>query len=1199
MAMIELGMVIGAVVEMGVEGTVEWAKRQEAVVRALKKVGMEPDPPPTDFKGTYVYALVEFGIDKPRAVVELFRHEHIRDAFRRAYETGDLSLVATEAQELIDWHVIGESFRDMDIDPRRFVSEFSQSFQVVVDRSRTMPEVRLERKVDDLAESQSRGFDSVSSKLDQLLARPVAIPDREETERQIEERVLDAEIDRANELVERGKAATAKDILAGLATKADDVQVSTHLHFRLQTALGNCCLSLGEDEEAVGYIESALELEPENPKALSNSALAKFIQGRNEEAVSQAQKALSGQPDQETALVVLVHASAKLLGLDALSVDLVEHAEGYPASRRALAMVYAENARYEEAERLYRLNLGSGEHDPQDLALLAQLIAGSTQEKFRQLQPLPWRIPAEDRQRLQEAEELATQAIKAWALDENRARYHEVLLLRAGIRGLLQEDELVLSDCKIVLQENPSHPWALSNGGRAAFRQRKLDDAIGILESALRTLELQDDVKILLAAAYLESERYSDVLELLADEPVHDGPIDYQAERLALVARASLAMGKHDAVEEAIGQLLALSEDSPVTLDAVASIKEAQGSFEEAKGYLQKAMATAKGGLKGRIALNLANLHYSQGEYGDAVPLYEIAVDPTVDMLPTRYYVISLYNSGNWRKAYQLAGGIRGDGSAIPAISAIEARVAEYLGDLGNALNLYTQLAELEPKDPEHLLRAAAIYIRMGDPDAAVAVVEAVPIRFWDSPGALIATAQILAQAKKPMDEVLPLAYVNLFLRADPESETLNPQAVAVGISVRLAGGETGWYTILDDEPTDIGRGELLHTDQLAQKLLGRRTGESIALREGVSEEPRAVIAEVQSKYVRAFQETMDRFGLFFPGHLGVQRVTLQDGDPTKFFTIVEQQIQLARMVLDFYLEKGMPLGAFAKLVGRGLIEVFMGLISGEGELRASAGSQEEQEAQHGLVSTTENITLELTALLTLAYLEHMEILPRRFRNVFVAQALLDELTQDIERNQWFVRDHRFVTKEGEKYTFVEVTAEVVEQRIAQLKMIRSFVEANCIVVAATSAVDIDSARFAKLERILGYEQLSAVLVAKQTDTVLYSDDFVLQTLGYKEFSVKGLWTQSILRDVVDRGLLQIGEYHEAIGRLAKAHYQYVSLTAATLVYLLESQNWQISDEIARVFQRLCGPDTSEETAINVLANCIREIWPRSLLWEC
>ena len=135
----------------------------------------------------------------------------------------------------------------------------------------------------------------------------------------------------------------------------------------------------------------------------------------------------------------------------------------------------------------------------------------------------------------------------------------------------------------------------------------------------------------------------------------------------------------------------------------MASIRKAQKRFEEAKDYLRRALA--QGGKHGPIALTLANLHLQTGEPREAVPLYEATVDPSVDCPPTRDYLISLLNAGYWEKAHTLAQALRRNGPAIPVVSAVEARVAEYVGDLDRAHQLYSQLSELEPENAEASLQ--------------------------------------------------------------------------------------------------------------------------------------------------------------------------------------------------------------------------------------------------------------------------------------------------------------------------------------------------------------------------------------------------------------------------------------------------------------------------------------------------------------
>jgi predicted NACHT family NTPase len=56
------------------------AQRNEYVIRLLKQVGLDPEHPPADFEGVYAYALVNYGVGKPKACLELFRSQDVRQA---------------------------------------------------------------------------------------------------------------------------------------------------------------------------------------------------------------------------------------------------------------------------------------------------------------------------------------------------------------------------------------------------------------------------------------------------------------------------------------------------------------------------------------------------------------------------------------------------------------------------------------------------------------------------------------------------------------------------------------------------------------------------------------------------------------------------------------------------------------------------------------------------------------------------------------------------------------------------------------------------------------------------------------------------------------------------------------------------------------------------------------------------------------
>ena len=61
-------------------------QRNETVIKLLQQFNLDPEHPPADFSGVYTYTLVEYGVGKPKPVLELFRKEEIKKAFRQAFD---------------------------------------------------------------------------------------------------------------------------------------------------------------------------------------------------------------------------------------------------------------------------------------------------------------------------------------------------------------------------------------------------------------------------------------------------------------------------------------------------------------------------------------------------------------------------------------------------------------------------------------------------------------------------------------------------------------------------------------------------------------------------------------------------------------------------------------------------------------------------------------------------------------------------------------------------------------------------------------------------------------------------------------------------------------------------------------------------------------------------------------------------------
>ncbi|GAB4371229.1 MAG: hypothetical protein Kow00121_12590 [Elainellaceae cyanobacterium] len=122
-------------------------QRSETVIKLLKRLNLDPDHPPTDFTAIYQYALVEYGVGKPKPVLNLFRRPEIQQTFRQAFEQNNFPLLEKVSQKVIEAHEFGDEIQQLGIDLRRELVAFSAVFIGVAKRSRTPAEVLRDQQV--------------------------------------------------------------------------------------------------------------------------------------------------------------------------------------------------------------------------------------------------------------------------------------------------------------------------------------------------------------------------------------------------------------------------------------------------------------------------------------------------------------------------------------------------------------------------------------------------------------------------------------------------------------------------------------------------------------------------------------------------------------------------------------------------------------------------------------------------------------------------------------------------------------------------------------------------------------------------------------------------------------------------------------------------------------------------------------------
>ncbi len=350
-------------------------------------------------------------------------------------------------------------------------------------------------------------------------------------------------------------------------------------------------------------------------------------------------------------------------------------------------------------------------------------------------------------------------------------------------------------------------------------------------------------------------------------------------------------------------------------------------------------------------------------------------------------------------------------------------------------------------------------------------------------------------------------------------------------------------------------------------------------------------ITEIQSKYVRAYQDTFLNFSTWFPEHPGLHRCEVVNSDFSKVFQVTEMLLRQQTAMYELYATRQLTLEGYAQSIGRSIAAAWGRNMTGDNQVIASVGIRQEQEYHRRVLESSMSVTVDLLALFTLAYLNRLNVFTERFQRVYVAQASIDVLEEDIQRLRQFSGEHGSIGREGERYIVATVPKEVTVHNTQFLERVLAFARESCQVMPNTHILELGRERLKQSEFVLGRSSIASILVAKETGCLLYSDDLLLRLVAEHDFSVAGVWTQPMLLNAYNQGMLTVEDYCDSVAALALANYYYIPLNILVLMHVLRENKWVIRSQVEKVFAPLGSADTNTQDAVRIIADLIQNIW--------
>lgn len=996
------------------------------------------------------------------------------------------------------------------------------------------------------------------------------------------------------------------------------------IKFRLLTNIGAVKVKLDQGAEGARLFLEAFQYNPDDEKALTNVALAHLLLGQFEEATEYVRRVLEKNPASGNAYSIYIQIPLPDATLETALSKVPEPFRELPEVAYVLALTAQKNGKLAETRSwLERAVRNDKENIPDLRGTLGSFILDAVAR--RQTVVTHEQLNEAQRAQVLEAKRLLTEAWERVADTDLRNYRLPWVVNRSLANKLLGNLDEAVRDVETGLAGDPSNPVYIKHRAVLAYLEGEGEQALDLLRGILQAKETPE-APLIFGDILLTEKRpgeASAVLEGMLSDPHVSAYLKEDAKRSLIGAYVRLK--EFEKAKALSDQMRAEDPTDILNLADAAQIARLTGKSDDALALLQEAKQYLNETTSYKRLVDLADEFYALEQFGESADIYERIANKDFDSPITRKLLNSYYRFGKLTPALEICRNLREKHGPLPFITHIESAIHEEVDNFEQAREVCEVYLLAFPDDPEMRLRLAVVNWRSKNYAELDAFLDSAPdidILSMRHGLQLAHLYSVRERVKECFDTIYEvrrkfydspdphLEYVKLFFeRAKGSYEWLAPQAVKEGVAVCVEddAGEKTWYLIEDRKDVDFRRGEIGPGHALAQRLLGKRLGEEVALKEGLHSPEVGKVVEYKSKYVYALHETFAVYEKMFPGVGGLWMFHVGDPvQPDRAQKALDDILESARRQketgdeLDRYYKEGkLTIGSVAGLLNVDVPTVWNTLRSNpEVGVRCSRGGVQERDYAYSLIGAARpGLVIDLISLLTIHTLGVSEVIVRLFGKLLIAQTTVEALQNFIRDKQGF-QESGFMSigKEGEQYVRAEVKPEEVRRGVEYFEVIIGWVGENCEVVPVTGALDVPREQRVLLEEMLGAPFLDSVLIATEGGNLLYSDDERLRSFARTEFKVDGVWTQIILMLALSENVIDKERYNQAVLDLVCSRYYHTGIDADVLIEAARKADWLPAYPYTEALRLLRGERTDEGPALIVSTIFLYELWKQPIL---
>jgi tetratricopeptide (TPR) repeat protein len=883
-------------------------------------------------------------------------------------------------------------------------------------------------------------------------------------------------------------------------------------------------------DEAAAWFEKAAKLKPDDWRATRSRAFALLERGKTDEALKLFHELRELKPD-DVEHVCNEAWVLKNSGRIQEAIELLESRQFPDANYFSiLSLTHLRMENFDKAEQYARRALEIEPESEEAQVSLAYAVGFPIVVRRNRRETVKLLPVEQERARLLEAITYAEKAAGTLRKRQRLFSLGETLSNLVPFYIAAGEAEKALGYAHEALKIIPGDETTLGNLWCVQIRLEKYNDAVSTGEQLL-ALAPTVDAWEKKAHALIAADRSQEVIDEW-DDLKSNPEFASSSDVIAIVARA---LSERHRSEEAVRMLTDILQHRPSDARLLAErgrLHEALGKLAEAEVDLTAAENAATTLQRPQILFDNAMFRYRRGKWDDAAArLRELGADFIQNPFLNKY-LICLFNQGQYPECLKLAEeAIANDSAFVEQHHAIAARCHHACNNIGQAKILLDNLvARGTEREAEYRKLLAWTYWRLDElPQAYDVLIKGLKLKPND------------------LDSLTLMAAVCTVLRRYAEALEY------AGRAVRL------W-------PNSVRA----HA-AIVRTVFSCPTGFKIE------------DADLQTHF-RSLQ--------FLQEHeSGLVKAIPVEPDFRTIIDLLKQRSQQIQRLEDLFHEKPLPMGFFAKRVGCSAFELWSTLlIHPRIPVRMAFGTPAEQQSEVAAANRSTAVSVDLIALFTLQHLNMLHLLPKLFSTIHAHVSLLDTVLNELRELQLHPGKETIAYIDG-NVTRIQRSVDQAASIGAFLASIRDFLKSKAVTLTGLFPETVEEKVAKLLLQTSGEEFTSPVLVSKEKNCTLFSDDVIIRTLAHSSYAINGICTQAVLRELLQRSLISGAEYQDAILKLISSNYKFISEDAGTLRREYTKTGGVLGATAKAMINRVNQKPYDASTCVPMLAEFAMTIW--------